>query len=74
MIRTQAGAAARAAEAIDRGFAAPDAGEVARRIASLVGEIDALKRERHAAPVLGARTALAVPYFRKRPAQPRAGA
>ena len=52
---------------------APDAGEVARRIAAVVGEIDALKRERHATPVLDARAKLAEIYFRKRsrPATPR---
>ena len=46
-----------------------DAGDILRRIASVVGEIDALKRERHATPVLDARAKLAEIYFRKRPAK-----
>ena len=71
----QAQAAARHPEAADRAFgggigtASPDPGDVARRIAFLVGEIDALKQERRVTSALGARAALATPYFRKRPAR-----
>ncbi|HEX8664452.1 MAG TPA: hypothetical protein VF744_10530 [Beijerinckiaceae bacterium] len=67
MIRGQA-AAARGFETVGREAAgASDAGDILRRIASVVGEIDALKRERHATPVLDARAKLAEIYFRKRP-------
>ena len=69
------GATARGFEAAglgaDRGTGTPDAGDVLRRIASVVGEIDALKRERHATPVLDARAKLAEIYFRKRTAPRR---
>jgi hypothetical protein len=43
--------------------------DILRRIAALVGEIDALKRERHAEPVFGARARLASTYFTKRSAR-----
>jgi hypothetical protein len=72
MIRAQA--TARDFETVEReAIGAPDAGDILRRIASVVGEIDALKRERHATPVLDARAKLAEIYFRKRsrPATPR---
>ena len=74
MIREKAEAAARAYEATDRKpiRAAPSAGEILQRIASVVGEIDALKRERHAEPVFGARAKLAAVYFRKRQGAPTA--
>ena len=78
MVREGAAAAARGFETRDRepgpdrpGTGQPgtgqDAGDILRRIAALVGEIDALKRERHATPVLDARAKLAEIYFRKRP-------
>jgi hypothetical protein len=41
-------------------------GDILLKIAALVGEIDALKRERHAEPVLDARVRLAASYFEKR--------
>jgi hypothetical protein len=68
MIREQAGTAARAYEATDRRHVVttPCAGDILQRIASVVGEIDALKRERHAEPVFDARAKLAAVYFRKR--------
>jgi hypothetical protein len=43
------------------------AGDILWRVAAVVGEIDALKRERHATPVLDARAKLAEIYFKKRP-------
>jgi hypothetical protein len=45
-------------------------GDILLRIAALVGEIDALKRERHAEPVLDARARLAASYFKKRKPAP----
>jgi hypothetical protein len=67
MIRERASAAARGFTAGQRhSGTASNAGDILQRIAELVGEIDALKRERHAAPVLGARAKLAAAYFRKR--------
>ena len=65
MIRAQA--AARDFKTTKReALGASDAGDILRRIAAVVGEIDALKRERHATPVLDARAKLAEIYFRKR--------
>jgi hypothetical protein len=75
MAREGTAAAARGFEAVKREpGTGRDAGDILRRIAAVVGEIDALKRERHATPVLDARARLAQIYFRKRPAHPRAGA
>jgi hypothetical protein len=54
------------AQADARGQDQPAEADILRRIASLVGEIDSLKDERHAAPALGARAKLAAAYFRKR--------
>jgi hypothetical protein len=66
MIRAQA--AARDFETAEREpRTGQDAGDILRRIAAVVGDIDALKRERHATPVLDARAKLAEIYFRKRP-------
>ena len=45
-------------------------GNVLDRIAAVVGEIDALKRERHAEPALDARARLAANYFTKRRPHP----
>ena len=42
------------------------AGDLVSRVASVVGEIEALKRERHAKEVLPTRLAFASVYFRKR--------
>jgi hypothetical protein len=72
MIREQAGTAARSYEATNRRHAGapPNVGDMLQRIASLVGEIDALKRERHAESVFGARAKLAAVYFRKRRGAP----
>jgi hypothetical protein len=44
----------------------PGGGDIILKIAALVSEIDALKRERHAEPVLDARVRLAANYFEKR--------
>jgi hypothetical protein len=73
MIREQAGMA-HGYEAANRRHAAasPNAGDILQRIASVVGEIDALKRERHAEPVFDARAKLAAAYFRKRQGAPTA--
>lgn len=51
----------------------PGEADILLRIAALVGEIDLLKRERHAAPVFGARARLAATYFEKRRAGIRPG-
>lgn len=51
----------------------PDDGDILRRVATVVAEIDRLKRERHAAPVFGARARLAATYFEKRRAGMRPG-
>jgi hypothetical protein len=56
----------RRGSAEDRGGGEPNQSDILRRIATVVGEIDALKLERHAAPVLDARARLAAAYFRKR--------
>jgi hypothetical protein len=40
--------------------------DILARIARVIGEIDALKRERHAESVFGARARLASTYFTKR--------
>ena len=69
-MREGAAAAARGFETMERetgGFS--DAGDVLRRVAAVVGEIDALKRERHSTTVRDARAKLAEIYFRKRPAR-----
>jgi hypothetical protein len=64
MIREQAGSGERGSE--NRAGAEASEADILLRIATLVGEIDALKRERHAEPVLGARARLASTYFTKR--------
>ena len=70
MMRGEAGAAACGFEVADwEPGTGQDAGDMLRRIASVVGEIDALKRERHARPILDARAKLAEIYFKKRPAR-----
>ncbi len=43
------------------------------KVAALMADIEALKRERAAQPVLSARRALASPYFRRRRPQPGRG-
>ena len=65
MIREGAGFDARGS-ADDRASGEPNERDILLRIAAVVGEIDALKRERHAEPVFGARARLASPYFIKR--------
>ncbi|MDF3061680.1 MAG: hypothetical protein K0S06_1789 [Microvirga sp.] len=55
---------ARGAEAA--GTAEGGQADIVQRIAAVVGEIDALRRERHEAPVFGARARLASTYFIKR--------
>jgi hypothetical protein len=74
MIREQARTAARRYEAANRKHAgaSSNAGDILQRIASVVGEIDALKRERHIESVFGARAKLAAAYFRKRRGAPAA--
>ena len=68
MMREGAVAAARGFGATEREpGTGHDAGAILRRISAVVGEIDALKRERHATPVLDARAKLAEIYFKKRP-------
>ena len=63
-------AAARGFETAEReAIGAADAGDILWRVAAVVGEIDALKRERHATPVLDARAKLAEIYFKKRQAR-----
>jgi hypothetical protein len=64
MIREQAGSGAHGAES--RAGAESGESDILLRIATIVGEIDALKRERHAEPVLDARARLASSYFAKR--------
>lgn len=44
-------------------------GDILRRIAGVLAEIEGLKRERHAASVFGARARLATVYFEKRKRQ-----
>lgn len=52
----------------------PGDGDILLRIAAVVGEIDLLKRERHAEPVFDARARLAAAYFEKRGVRTRAAA
>ncbi|HKH35073.1 MAG TPA: hypothetical protein VKA80_13090 [Beijerinckiaceae bacterium] len=65
MIRDEAQFDARGS-ADDRHRGEPGEADILLRIAMVVGEIDALKRERHAEPVFGARARLASTYFTKR--------
>ena len=71
MMREGTATAARGFGTMEREAGTPDPGDILRRIAAVVGEIDALKRERHATPVLDARAKLAEIYFKKRPARLR---
>jgi hypothetical protein len=70
MIREEVRSSTRRPESYAR--AEPIETDILGRIAALVGEIDALKRERHAEPVFGARARLASTYFIKRGARSEA--
>jgi hypothetical protein len=65
MIDEQAGSGARVRAELHRDNTQAEA-DLLLRIAAAIGEIDALKRERRAEPVFGARARLAAVYFRKR--------
>jgi hypothetical protein len=68
MIGEEAEAAARGGGAADPGRAryATELNEILRRVASIIGDIDVLKRERLSEESFEARAKLASAYFQKR--------